>query len=70
MFFSPQFDRFRRKVIQYTFSTWPSSPDRELDDDELADHIRQLAQEKVSLVDEIKQYADAESEVWKLVNVL
>ena len=62
--FSFQFDRFRRKVIQYTFSTGPSFPDRELDDDEIADHLKQLAHEKVSLVNEMKQYAEAESEVW------
>ena len=59
-----QFDRFRRKLIEYTFSGGASRTiDRELDDDELLDHVRQMAHDKVSLVDEIKQYASSESEV-------
>lgn len=37
--------------------------DHELDDDELLDHVRQMAYDKVSLVEEIKQYASSESEV-------
>ena len=37
--------------------------DRELDDDELLDLVRQLSQERVTLVEEINQYANSESEV-------
>jgi len=59
-----QFDRFRRKLIEYTFSGGvPSTVDHELDDDELLDHVRQMAHEKLSLVEEIQQYASSESEV-------
>ena len=36
-----------------------------MDDDELLDHVRRLAQDKLSLVEEIKQYANSESEVRK-----
>lgn len=58
-----RFDRFRRKLIEYTFSGGvPRTVDHELDDDELLDHVRQLTQEKLSLVEEIKQYASSESE--------
>lgn len=59
-----QFDRFRRKLIEYTFSGGvPSTVDHELDDDELLDHLRQMAHDKLSLVEEIQQYASSESEV-------
>ena len=59
-----QFDRFRRKLIEYTFSGGvPSTVDHELDDDELLDHVRQMAHDKLSLVEEIQQYASSESEV-------
>lgn len=37
--------------------------DHELEDDELLDHVRQLAHDKLSLVEEIQQYASSESEV-------
>lgn len=37
--------------------------DHELDDDELLDHVRQMAHDKLSLVEEIQQYASSESEV-------
>ncbi|KAL9970156.1 hypothetical protein ACROYT_G022484 [Oculina patagonica] len=58
-----RFDRFRRKLIEYTFSGGSSrTVDHELDDDELLDHVRQMAYDKVSLVEEIKQYASSESE--------
>lgn len=51
-------------MIEYTFSGGvPRTVDHELDDDELLDHVRQLTQEKLSLVEEIKQYASSESEV-------
>lgn len=36
---------------------------RELDDDELLDHLRHLAQEKLSLVEHIKHYEDLQNEV-------
>ena len=59
-----QFDRFRRKVIEYTFSGgFPQTLNRELDDDELLDHLRHLAQEKLSLVEHIKHYEDLQNEV-------
>ena len=59
-----QFDRFRRKLIEYTFSGGvPSTVDHELDDDELLDHVRQMAHDKLSLAEEIQQYASSESEV-------
>ncbi|XP_020624000.1 forkhead-associated domain-containing protein 1-like isoform X1 [Orbicella faveolata] len=58
-----RFDRFRRKLIEYTFSGGvPSTVDHELEDDELLDHVRQLAHDKLSLVEEIQQYASSESE--------
>ena len=37
--------------------------DHELNDDELLDHVRNLTQEKLTLVEEIQQYANSESEV-------
>jgi hypothetical protein len=37
--------------------------DRELDDDELLDHIKDMSQENVKLVDEIREYAEAEERV-------
>ena len=37
--------------------------DHELDDDELLDHVRQMAHDKLSLAEEIQQYASSESEV-------
>ncbi|XP_067050084.1 forkhead-associated domain-containing protein 1-like isoform X9 [Acropora muricata] len=58
-----KFDRFRRKVIEYTFSGgFPQTVNRELDDDELLDHLRHLAQEKLSLVEHIKRYEDLQNE--------
>lgn len=63
-----QFDRFRRKLIENTFSGgFPRTVDHELDDDELLDYVRHLALEKLSLVEEIKQYANSESEVRRTI---
>ena len=59
-----QFDRFRRKLVEHTFrGDVQRTVDHELDDDELLDHVRNLAQEKLTLVEEIQQYANSESEV-------
>ena len=58
------FDRFRRKLVEHTFrGDVQRTVDHELDDDELLDHVRNLAQEKLTLVEEIQQYANSESEV-------
>ena len=61
---SRQFDRFRRKVIQNTFSGgFSRSTDQELEDEELLDYVKELAQERDALVKEIKEYAAGESKV-------
>ncbi|KAM7425277.1 hypothetical protein ABFA07_023278 [Porites harrisoni] len=58
-----RFDRFRRKLVEHTFrGDVQRTVDHELDDDELLDHVRNLAQEKLTLVEEIQQYANSESE--------
>ena len=59
-----QFGHFRRKLIEYTFSGGdPHTVNHELDDDEVLDFVRHLAQDKLSLVEEINQYAGLVSEV-------
>ena len=51
-------------MIEYTFSGgFPQTVNRELNDDELLDHLRHLAQEKLSLVEHIKHYEDLQNEV-------
>lgn len=51
-------------MIECTFSGgFPQTVNRELDDDELLDHLRHLAQEKLSLVQDIKHYEDLQNEV-------
>ena len=51
-------------MVEHTFrGDVQRTVDHELDDDELLDHVRNLAQEKLTLVEEIKQYANSESEV-------
>ncbi|XP_073231733.1 uncharacterized protein [Porites lutea] len=58
-----RFDRFRRKLVEHTFrGDVQRTVDHELDDDELLDHVRNLAQEKLTLVEEVQQYANSESE--------
>ena len=55
---------FRRKLVEHTFRVdVQRTVDHELGDDELPDHVRNLAQEKLTLVEEIQQYANSESEV-------
>lgn len=59
-----QFDRFRRKAIQNIFIGGKKTPaNRELDDDELLDHIKDLSQENAKLVEEINEYTEAEDRV-------
>ena len=51
-------------MVEHTFrGDVQRTVDHELDDDELLDHVRNLAQEKLTLVEEIQQYANSESEV-------
>lgn len=58
-----KFGHFRRKLIEYTFSGGdPHTVNHELDDDEVLDFVRHLAQDKLSLVEEINQYAGLVSE--------
>ncbi|XP_073231064.1 forkhead-associated domain-containing protein 1-like [Porites lutea] len=58
-----RFDRFRRKLVEHTFrGDVQRTVDHEMDDDELLDHVRNLAQEKLTLVEEIQHYANSESE--------
>ena len=51
-------------MVEHTFrGDVGRAVDHELDDDELLDHVRNLTQEKLTLVEEIQQYANSESEV-------
>ena len=51
-------------MVEHTFrGDVQRTVDHELDDDELLDHVRNLAQEKLTLVEEVQQYANSESEV-------
>ena len=51
-------------MVEHTFrGDVQRTVDHELDDDELLDHVRNLAQEKLTLVEEIQQYSNSENEV-------
>ena len=59
-----QFDKFRRDVIQMTFSSGFKQPEnKELTEDDIVNYIRLLSEDRDFLTREIEDYKNSESEV-------